>query len=345
MQRFKFLFVFFTATAIMAQPKSLFYMTRSYESVNSFMKHFDKVDILVPTWYVVDRDGMLWGGPDPLVLKTAKEHHVEVMPIVTGYGFNPDVFHRFVTNTAAHEPFIDALVRECKLNGYSGIQFDFEHINWTDSTALSNLVEETASKLHHDGFKFSIATVPNAPGFPGQTAFDYWIYREWQGPYNLERLAKSADMICLMTYDQHTSYTPPGPVAGYNWTLQNLEYALKFVPKEKLMLGIPLYGYHWYAGTPSEEKSSPNIAANSIGEPEAMHLAKSYGGEIQWDSTDHASWFYFYRDNMREWVFFTDTRTFKDRLKLVQDYNLKGFCSWVLGDEDPQIWDLLPSHP
>ena len=151
-----------------AQPKSLFYMTRSYGSVNSFMEHYNKIDILVPTWYEVDKDGMVWGGPDPLVLKTAKEHHVEVMPIITGFGFNPQVFHQFVTNSAARKPFIQALIRECKLYGYSGIQFDFEHLNWFDSDALSNLVAETAAALHQNGYKLSIATVPNAPGYPGQ---------------------------------------------------------------------------------------------------------------------------------------------------------------------------------
>ncbi len=341
---------FFAASFASAQSsdgkaKSLFYMIGEQQSVNSFMEHCNKIDILVPTWYSVDKDGMVWGGPDPLVMKTAKEHHVEVMPIVSGFNFNTEVFHQFVLNNAAHQPFIQALLRECKLNGYSGFQFDFENISWTDGAALSNLVAETAAALHHDGYKLSIATVPNAPGYPGQTGFDYWIYRDWQGAYDLETLAKSADMICLMTYDQHTSYTPPGPVAGYGWTMLNLNYALKYVPKNKLMLGIPLYGYHWFAGMPHEHQPEQNIAAHSISDDEAMHLAKAYDANVQWDSTDHGSWFYFYRDNMREWVFFVNAKTFQDRLQIVKDNDLEGFCSWVLGDEDPGIWDLLPSHP
>ena len=42
-----------------------------------------------------------------------------------------------------------------------------------------------------------------------------------------------------MTYDQNTRWTMPGPVAGWQWTVENLDYALQFVPKEKLSLGIP----------------------------------------------------------------------------------------------------------
>lgn len=46
----------------------------------------------------------------------------------------------------------------------------------------------------------------------------------------------------------------------------------------------------------------------------------------------------------REWIFFTDTRTFKERYTLVKERGLRGFASWVLGTEDHGIWDLLPSH-
>jgi spore germination protein YaaH len=330
--------------AAQAQPKSLFYMTTSPNSVESFMQHADKVDILVPTWYSVDKDGMMWGGPDPLVMKTAKEHHVMVMPIVSGMDFNPEIFHQFVSDAKARETFVEALPRECKRNGYSGIQIDFEDMSWIDRDALSSLVAQAAAALHSAGYQLTIATVPNAPGYPGRTGFGYWIYRDWRAVYDLAALAKSVDLICLMTYDQHTRYTPPGPVAGYPWTVENFDYALKFVPKEKLSLGIPLYGYHWYAGKPAEEKPKPNIAAGSISAPAAMHLQEAYNGKLEWDATDRATWFFFYRDDMREWVFFTDARTFDQRYKLVQERGIQGFCSWVLGTEDPAIWDLLPSH-
>ena len=333
-----------SALAAQAQPKSLFYMTTSPNSVESFMQHADKVDILVPTWYSVDKDGMMWGGPDPLVMKTAREHHVTVMPIVSGMGFNPEIFHQFVGDAKARQAFVDALLRECKRNSYSGFQFDFEDMSWKDRDALSSLVAQAAAVLHGAGYQLAIATVPNAPGYPGQTGFGYWIYRDWRAVYDLAALAKSVDLICLMTYDEHTSYTPPGPVAGYPWTVENLDYALKFVPKDKLSLGIPLYGYHWYAGMPAEEKPKPNIAAGSISGPAALHLAQAYNAQSQWDPTDRATWFFFYRDDTREWVFFTDARTFDERFKLVQERGLQGFCSWVLGSEDPSIWNLLPSH-
>jgi len=77
---------------------------------------------------------------------------------------------------------------------------------------------------------------------------------------------------------------------------------------------------------------------------DAMQLATAYDGKVQWDDFDHTAYFFFYRDQMREWIFFTDLHTFKDRYELIQKNGIQGFCSWVLGEEDPEIWKFLPRH-
>jgi len=50
---------------------------------------------------------------------------------------------------------------------------------------------------------------------PGNGGFSKWMYTDWRGAYDLAALAKSVDLICLMTYDEHTRWTMPGPVAGW----------------------------------------------------------------------------------------------------------------------------------
>lgn len=330
------------------QPKALFYLTRDATGVRDFLAHAGKIDILVPTWYQVDANGLVSGGPNPLVLDTAKAHHVPVMPIITATGPGQEPFHSLLGNQNAILIMCAALVRESKANGYTGFQFDFENIAWTDRGALSAMVRQAAQELHRAGLQLSIATVPNAPGAPGETGFSAWIYENWRGAYDLNELAKAVDLICLMTYDQHTRWTMPGPVAGWGWTTENLDYALKVVPPEKLSLGIPLYGYHWYAGRPFPGTVKGEDKANSTGDyiasQDAEDLLKAYGGKLQWDADDRSAWAFFYRAQMREWLFFTDARTFQARYTLVRERGIQGFCSWVLGQEDPAIWNSLPEH-
>ena len=326
-------------------PRSLFYLGDGAAGAQDFLAHKDKVDILVPTWYNVDATGLVTGGPNPVILPAAKQARVSVVPIVAL--FDKDAVHTLLLDAKAQDEMDNALIRECKQNGYDGFQFDFEDIMWTDRDLLSALVKKTAAALHSEHLQLQIAVVPNAPGHAGQRPFAKWIFEEWRGAYDLKALGESVDLLCLMTYDQHTRWTEPGPVGGWLWTKENLDYALKVVPREKLSLGIALYGYHWFTGDPglSEKTKKPNASAEYISEPNSIYLRDTYGGRQQWDEDDHTPWFFFYRDQMREWVFFTDSRAFADRYNLAKDQHLQGFCAWVLGEEDPAIWSILPTRP
>ncbi len=333
-----------SSSSFAQQPKALFYLSDTAASVHSFEAHKDKIDILVPTWYSVDAVGLVTGEPNPVVLREAKAAGIPVFPIVAL--FDKDKAHQLLGDQKAQAEMNAAFVRECKENGYAGIQFDLEDIMWTDRDALSALVKQSAGILHAQGLQVQIATVPNAPGHAGKTDFGKWIYEEWRGAYDIKALAQSVDLLCLMTYDQHTRWTVPGPVGGWGWTNENLQYALKVVPKEKLSLGIALYGYHWFTGDPGLNKpeKKPNPTAEYISGPNAEFLRDEFGAQTQWDPIDHTAFFWFYRDEMREWIFYTDKHTFEDRYDLVKQNGLEGFCSWVLGEEDPAIWSVLPSR-
>jgi spore germination protein YaaH len=341
-----FLAIFTCASSLFAKPVTLFYMTDSPESIRSFFAHSAKIDLLVPTWYNVDEDGLVTGAPNPAVLETAHNERLPVMPIVALFGKKK--FHTLAGSVEAQDRLNDAMLREAKLHGYVGFQFDFENLDYLDRDGLSAVVARSADVLHKAGLQLTIATVPNAPGYPGKGGFAKWIYTDWRGAYDLAALAKSVDLICLMTYDQHTRWTMPGPVGGWQWTLDNLNYALQSVPKEKLSLGIALYGYHWYTGPVTVDKTTgdehPNLTADYINAPDALQLVNAFGGKVQWDADDHSAFFYFYRDQMREWIFYTDLHTFRDRYQLAADRGLEGFCSWVLGSEDPEIWNFLPDR-
>jgi spore germination protein YaaH len=335
--------LFVCGAAFAKQPDALFYLMSTQKSVNAFEAHVDKIGLLVPTWYAVDHQGLVNGAPNDYVLNIAKQHRLPVEPILS-MSSGRNGFHELLHDETAKRHMIDALMQQAAQYGYAGFQFDFESISWTDRDAYTLMVKQTAEALHKHGLALSIAVVPNAPGHAGEGKFSKWMWQYWRGAYDLAALGKYADLICLMTYDQHTRWTAPGPVDGMPWMTKQLAYALTLVPKEKLSLGIALYGYHWYTGDPVREDGSEasNIKADYIDADESIPLAQEQQANVQWDSVEHESWYYFYRDDMREWVFMPDAHSFRDRYALVKQYGLEGFCSWVLGAEDPKVWDELP---
>lgn len=131
------------------------------------------------------------------------------------------------------------------------------------------------------------------------------------------------------------------------WTKKHLEYALTQVPKEKLSLGIPSYGYRWFTGNPvrKDGTENSNISGTYIDADKSFPLAIAQKANVQWDPIEQESWFYFYRDNMREWVSRPDAHSFRARYDLVKQNGLQGFSCWVLGAEDPKCGMNCPSPP
>lgn len=324
------------------QPKTLFYLQDGRKGAEDFLAHKDKIDILSPTWYSIDADGLVAGEPDPGVLRAAKAAHIEVFPLFAL--FDKVKLHSLLMDAHAQDLMNASMLRECEQYGYQGIQFDIEDVSWTDKDAFTALVKKSSDVLHAHHLQVQIAVVPGAPGHPGKSKFDQWIFQDWRGGYDLKALGEAVDLLCLMTYDQHTRWTEPGPVGGWLWTNDNLKYALQFVPREKLSLGIALYGYHWYTGDPGlgEKTQKPNDTADYISAEDSKYLRDTYNGKEQWDEVDHTPFFWFYRDQMREWIFYTNERAFADRYKLAEQNHLEGVCAWVLGEEDQGIWSALP---
>lgn len=333
----------FGAAAAQASPQALFYMMNTPKSVASFEAHIDKIGVLVPTWYGVDKNGLVSGGPNPGVLAEAKAAHVPVTPIISLT--DRPALHQLLTDPAAQSRMAEAMAREVKLHGYAGFHFDFENIDYRDRDAFTAMTGTAAAAMHKVGATLAVAVCPNAPGYPGQGGFSKWMWEYWRGAYDLKGLAAAADSISLMTYDQHTRWTTPGPVAGMPWVLQNLDYAVaQGVPKSKLSLGIALYGYRWYAENPVRPDGTEQAAITGayIDADESLPMIRQYGIQLQWDPVDQEAFFFFYRDQMREWVFMPEARAFGARYELVKSRGLEGFSAWVLGSEDSKIWDLLP---
>ena len=188
--------LWFVSLSVLAQ-KTEFWVGNQDASVASFMAHRDKIDIISPTWYHFDQDGLVSGEPQPLVLKAAKEAHVTIIPLFAL--FDHEQLHVLVGNEKAQDALIQSLLRECRNHGYDGVNLDIEDVMWTDRDGLSAMVKKIADALHEEHLQVQIDVVPNAPGYPGASGFSTWIFQEWGGGYDLKALAQSVDLICLMT--------------------------------------------------------------------------------------------------------------------------------------------------
>jgi len=341
-----------SAILVLAAPlaaqrgERLFYYVDREDSYESLLEHVASIDILGPSAYNVDEDGVVWGYVDPRVLEMARRHGVKVMPLLVNRGFDQARLSALLADGEARARVVASLVELCGRNGYAGIQIDFENLATADRNAFTRFYREVATALHGGGYLVSVAVVHRPDDLAGTSAYHEWLFESWRGGYDLGALAEAGDFVSVMTYSQHTRRTPPGPQAGLPWTEDVVAYFLRSMPPEKLSLGVALGSQHWY--TSYDERITPELArsySQSVSHRWAMGLIERNGGEVHWSDEQQAAYSFFAVGGTFEWIFLEDARSFRAKLDLAERRGLRGFSAWVLGPEDPAIWALLPPRP
>jgi spore germination protein YaaH len=322
------------------RPEALWYSTDAESSVQSFLANADRVSIVAPQSFSMDSAGIIWGKVDARVIAKAKEKGVKVIPLIVNPGFDQGIFHRVLVNADARRRAVRNIAALCRDNRFDGIQFDFENIGIADREAFTSFSREVGDSLRRIRCSLSAAVVPRSSEFPGATAYHKWIYDNWRGAYDYKALADAMDFLSLMTYSQHTRRTPPGPVAGYPWTEESVKYLLALgIPGSKISVGIPAYSQHWYPTY--DAQGGARTAGSGLTHGAAVGLLTEHGATPIWDEKQKEAYAFWENDGIYEWLFLQDARAFAARLELVRQYKLRGYSVWVLGQEDPKVWDAV----
>lgn len=121
------------------------------------------------------------------------------------------------------------------------------------------------------------------------------------------------------------TYGPPMAVAPINNVRRVVEYALTRIPREKINLGIPNYGYDWPLPFVMGE-----TAATTIGNIEAVTIAANNGVSIQFDETAMSPFFTYTANGIQHEVWFEDVRSMRAKFNLVKEYQLNGMGYWQI---------------
>lgn len=228
---------------------------------------------------------------------------------------------------ALQETVMDAVISTMQRKGYQGLDIDFEYIPVEDSEGFIRFLEYARTRLHAEGYPLHVDLAPKTradqPGLLYE-AHDYGA------------IGAIADTVLLMTYEWGYAYGPPLAVAPLNQVRRVVEYAVTEIPTEKILMGIPNYGYDW---TLPYEKGD---RATNIGVQYAVRLAARYGAEIQFDRAA-ASPFFYYRDEAgrRHIVWFEDIRSIEAKYSLLDEFDLLGAGYWTIMRPFRQNWAFL----
>lgn len=241
--------------------------------------------------------------------------------------FNNNLISSVINNPTVRNTLINNLVSIVTEKGFQGVDIDFEYIVAEDRLAFVNFVWEVRTAINQLGYPVTVALAPKTsddqPGllYEGK---DYAL------------LGEAADEVLLMTYEWGYTYSQPMAVAPINNVRRVVEYALTRIPREKINLGIPNYGYDW--PLPYEKGVT---RATTIGNIEAITIASENGAEIRFDETAMSPFFRYTKNGIAHEVWFEDVRSMQAKFNLVEEYELHGMGYWQIMRLFRANWLLL----
>jgi spore germination protein YaaH len=308
-----------------ARPLALYYTTGGTFGLNSIEQHASDMTILAPQCYWLDQNGNIQGGIPASTMDAARQSGLPVMALLYNQDFNRRVATVLLHDRHLQRTVISNLAEIARKEGLLGFQLDLENIDPGDINLYTRFVHDAAREFHHQGRMLSVAVVPRfLDSVPGQ----------WAAAYDYSALAHAVDFLTLMAYDNSGRLGQPGPIAGYNWVRNALEYARTRVPTDKLLLGIALYGREW-----SDDGRS--LQARTMPFPETQALLNRLSLAPRWNEKHRSPWFEYRTSETVNRVWYENARSIQEKLRFLEQYQLRGFAAWRLGMEDPRIWSMI----
>lgn len=279
----------------------------------------------------------------------------QIMGVHTGLTIsllNNQKIRTFLISDSNQATLIDAAVVQVKRKHLKSINLDFEY--------TGEPLEDLPAKYTAFVIKMKQELDAKVPGTELEMNLMARSGRD-PGLFEIEKLNSSIDQFIVMSYDYYTggsdSAGPVAPMNGYSTKKYFFDVTttygdlVKLVSPDKIIMGIPYYGYDW----PVKDKANPRSLALKQSDTNGYVETLSYG-RARSDTTFTGDSCHFDELAQEEWCGYTDPKTGKDRvawfentqsIKTKYDFaKQQGFAGigiWSLGyDRDyPDLWDIM----
>ena len=308
----------------------VFHQTDNQASNNMLAQSLEGVsgvNVIAPTWFYLESpEGDMSSVASDTYVATAHSKGLSVWTVANDFdgavNSSKDTFSALSTY-AGRSKIIDTIVSETVRVGADGINIDFEKVNADCAPYFQEFIRELSVSCRTQGLVLSIdAYVPTYTKYIGRA-----------------ELARTADYIVCMCYDEHTSGSETaGSVSSLPFVQKGIRDTLKEVPPEQTVIALPFFTRLWKVN----ENAAPTSSAMGMGEAAAW-LSEN-AANVVWDEETGQNYAEAKGVDGTSEIWIEDAQSISEKMKEVMAAGCAGVAEWKLGLETQDIWQVISDH-
>ncbi len=308
----------------------VFHQTDNQASNNMLAQSLEGVsgvNVIAPTWFYLESpEGDMSSVASDTYVATAHSRGLSVWTVANDFdgavNSSKDTFSALSTY-AGRSKIIDTIVSETVRVGADGINIDFEKVDADCAPYFQEFIRELSVSCRTQGLVLSIdAYVPTYTKYLGRA-----------------ELARTADYIVCMCYDEHTSGSETaGSVSSLPFVQKGIRDTVKEVPPEQTVIALPFFTRLWKVN----ENAAPTSSAMGMGEAAAW-LSEN-AANVVWDEETGQNYAEAKGVDGTSKIWIEDAQSISEKMKEVTAAGCAGVAEWKLGLETQDIWQVISDH-
>lgn len=247
-------------------------------------------------------------------------------------------FSRMASQANTRKTFIDSSIQLARRNNFHGLDLDWEYPSSdTDKTNFASLIKEWRAAVAQESSTSGKPALLLSAAVGGSDQITPLNY------YPGQDIANNFDWVNVMTYDLFTSdgyrtkTQAPAPLKNPGGIFSVEEGITKWinqlnVPRNKLALGLPFYGFKWSLSDPNRHGLFAD-ANQGLGAVKYKDI-KNAGAQVVYNSTYVTNYCY----KGTDWYGYDDTQSISAKVAYAKQNSLFGYFSWHI--EQDSNWAL-----
>jgi len=273
---------------------------------------------------------------DTQVIRICKEYGTIPLLMTTTLdeNGNPDfeVAYNLLLNEVYQDKHIEQILDIIKDKGYYGVNFVFTLVKISNQHLYVRFIEKAVNRLGSEGYRVYVTLDPN-----------YGAESNNFERVELSEISRPVESITFLHMIWSLNYGPPRPISSAANIRSFIEYAINYVPADKIVLGKPILAYDWTLPYSPRNPAPLTLTINS-----AIRLAVDVKAVINFDETSQTPYFEYVQSPVgfpvNHIVWFIDARSIRAMLNLINDYNLSGAAVWNIMIYNAQLWLMINSE-